>query len=385
MGRKWVGKLLTFLKDGIMKNGMIFKVVVFCVLLALGVSVVYGAAAPAASGRGRDSSGRGRFGLYGDWDIKVKVGEREMSWILAFSRDQERNLTAQRIGAFFATELEDVKFEDGNLSFNEVFRYGDNEIASKFRGKIEEGKLTGTLTSDRGETAVTGQQSPRIPRAVGSWDMTFKSGEREYTSKLVVKVDKEGKLSGEMKSERAKHTISDLAYERNSLTFKRKTKVGDREFESTFEGTIDYRTDMLTGKVTSDRGEGTAEGKRIGAAAIGTWNLDVTSEGGGFKQRLKVNRDLSALYGSTPVKAITLDGEKVSFKIVREFGDRKFEMDFSGKIAEAKESSVEGRAPEATITGEIKTSRGTMKVTGKKVIRTYRGRTGSTRSRSTTQ
>ena len=362
------------------KHGFI-KAVVCCVLVALAVSSVQGAAATSFSSR----TGRGRFGLYGDWDIKIKFGEREMNSILAFSRDAERNLTAQSISYWGVTDLKDVKFEEGNLSFTQTNRFGENEFTSKFAGKIVEGKLTGMLTSDRGESAVTGQRSPRMPRAVGRWDMKFKTAEREYTSTLVIKADKEGKLTAEMKSERVEHTISDVLYERGNLTFKRITKIGDRELESTFEGSIDRQTDTLTGTAKSDRGETTAEGKRIGTAAIGTWNLDVTSERGARKQRLKINPDLSALYGAMIIKEVTLDGDKVSFKIVREFGDQTYEMNFAAKIAEAKQTSEESRAPAATITGELKTTRGTSKIVGKKVVRTFRGRGGSTGRRSTTQ
>ena len=188
-----------------------------------------------------------------------------------------------------------------------------------------------------------------------------------------------------MNSDRVEHTISDVLYERGNLTFKRITKIGDRELESTFEGSIDRQTDTLTGTAKSDRGETTAEGKRIGTAAIGTWNLDVTSERGARKQRLKINPDLSALYGAMIIKEVTLDGDAVSFKTVLKFGDREYEMNFAGKIAEAKQTSEENRAPEATITGELKTTRGTSKIVGKKVVRTFRGRGGSTGRRSTTQ
>ncbi|MBL7153773.1 MAG: hypothetical protein ISS79_08645 [Phycisphaerae bacterium] len=342
-----------------MRNQRFIKAVVCCVLVVLAVSSAQGMARSS-------SSGRGRFGLYGDWDIKVKFGEREMQSILAFSRDQEGNLTGQWISFWGIGELKEVKFEEGNLSFTQTYRFGENEFTSKFAGKIEEGKLTGALSSDRGESEVIGKRSLRIPRAVGSWDMKFKMGEREYTSTLVVKADKEGKLTAEMKSERVEHTISDVLYERGNLTFKRKTKMGDREWESTFDGNIDWRTDTLSGTVKSDRGETTAEGKRIGTALIGTWNLEVTSERGTRKQRLKVNSDLSGLYGAIPVKKVNLDGDKVSFKTVLEFGEQKYEMNFAGKIAEAK------------LTGELKTSRGTSKITGKKVVRTFRRRSSST-------
>jgi len=71
---------------------------------------------------------------------------------------------------------------------------------------------------------------------------------------------------------------------------------------------------------------------------------------------------MSALYGSTLIKKINLDGDKVSFKYVLQFGDQEYEVSFEGNIAESK------------LTGEVKTSRGTSKVTGTR--RTFRRRRG---------
>ena len=101
------------------------------------------------------------------------------------------------------------------------------------------------------------------------------------------------------------------------------------------------------------------EGKLAGAPVIGTWNLDIAAEQGTRKQRLRVNSDMSGLYGSTPIDKIVLDGDKVSFKIVLKFGDREFEMKFAGKLEKEK------------LTGELTTSRGSSKITGTKVIRTF--------------
>jgi len=332
-----------------MKHQIFFKAVLCCslvVLLMLSAQVWGQASRPR------------RGGLYGDWEIKVQFGERQMESILSFSRDDEGKLLGQWISFWGLTELKDVKFEENKLSFVQTVRFGENEITSNFTGAIEDGKLTGTLSNDRGESKVEGMRSQRIPRAVGSWEMKYKIGEREITSTLVVKADKEGKLTAEWQSQWGEHEITDLQYERGKLTFKRKTKVQDREMESTFEGTI--QRDGLSGVMKSERGEITTEGKLIGAALIGTWNLELTSERGPRKQRLRVNPDMSGLYGAIPVKKVNLEDDKVSFKIVMEFGERKFEMSFEGKLAESK------------LTGELTTSRGTQKVTGTKVIRTFR-------------
>ncbi|MFQ6036847.1 MAG: hypothetical protein ACE5NM_13490, partial [Sedimentisphaerales bacterium] len=85
--------------------------------------------------------------------------------------------------------------------------------------------------------------------------------------------------------------------------------------------------------------------------------LEVTSENGSRRQILRVNPDLSGMYGPMAIKKIDLEGDQVAFQIVLQFGERKYEINFEGKL--------DGRK----LTGEITTSRGTRKVTGKKVVR----------------
>ena len=334
-----------------MKKHTIIKAVLCCALLVL---VMVSAQVRGGSSRPR------RGGLYGDWLVKMTVGERQWESILSFSRDREGNRTGQWISFWSMNEMKDVKFEKNQLSFVQVFRFGENESTSTFKGKIEEGKLSGTLSSNRGESKLEGKRSPRTPRAVGSWEMKYKVGEQEITGTLVVKADKERNLSAKWQSQRGEHEISDLKYERGNLSFKRTSKFGERQWESTFEGNV--RGDTLTGAFKSERGEIAAEGKIKNASLIGTWILEITSDRGARKQRLRINPDMSALYGSMPVKKINLEDGKVSFKLVMEFGDRKFESTFEGKIQDSK------------ITGELTSSRGTRKVTGKKVVRTFRRR-----------
>jgi len=355
-----------------MKNQTFIKAVLFCSLLVLVVPPVQGAARSS-------SSRRGGWGLYGDWQVKADFEGRQFESILSFSRDRQGNRTGQWISFWGLSELKDVKFEEDQLSFSRTSRNREGQSStSKFTGTIKDGKLSGTISSDRGQYKLEGKRSPRIPRAVGSWEIKFKIGEREITSTLVVKTvksdkpDEEDKLTAEWQSQRYEHQITDVQYERGNLTFKRKSKIEDRQFDSTFEGTIQRETDTLSGVMKSERGEIKVEGKRIGAAVIGTWDLEVTSERGSRKQRLKVNQDMTGLYGAIPIKKVNLKDDKVSFKIVMEFGERKFEWSFEGKLAEAKEPK------ESTLTGELKTSRGSSKVTGKKVIRTFTRRSSST-------
>jgi len=323
-----------------MERRAILKVVlvgllVFSFVLSAGVS---------AQSRSR------RGGLYGDWRIKMKFGDREFESILYFTRNQEGQYAGQWISFWGVNELQDVKFEDNKLTFTQVMRFRDQERTSKFTGMIENGELSGVLTSERGETEVKGKRVPRAPRGVGSWDMTIKAGEREYTGILTITADEEGNLSGTWESQRGEGKVKDVKYEDRKLTYTRVIERNGNQMELDFEGTVGYRS--LEGTYKGDGWEAPATGTRVGAGIIGTWSLDIESDRGSRKQRLRINPDLSALYGSTKVKKVNLDDDKISFKYTLQFGDQEYESSFEGKVSDSK------------LTGELKTSRGTSEVTG---------------------
>jgi hypothetical protein len=336
-----------------MKHRRCLKSVLFVVLILVVCSVQVSA---------QQSRGRG---IYGDWAVKVEIKGETITFesILSFSRDQEGNQTGCFMNPMELRELKDVKFEDGKLSFSESRRNGDE---TTFTGTITDGVLSGTWTGDMRDRELKGKRSPRVPRAVGNWELTYSMGEREITSPLIIKADAQGQLSAQSPSERVEHTITDLAYERGELKFKRTTKMGERQFESTFAGRI--QGNAITGTFTSQRGEAPVKGTRIGAAAIGTWILDVATDGRTLKQRLLVNPDMSGLYGPNPVKKINLEGNKLSFKATVEFGDNSYEIAFAGTVEEGKLTG------ERTIFNPPTTSRGTAKVTGTKVVRRSRRR-----------
>jgi len=325
-----------------MKQTVFYKMVGFVALMVLVTPLAAMSAEPAEKG------------ITGDWLLKVEFDGQQMTSIMSFSKDKEGKLAGQWISFFGLGELSDIKYEGNNLSFLQVSRFGDQEFRMNFAGTLDGDKISGTLSSDRGESKVEGQRVKPMPAAVGNWEMKVKMGEREFTATLVVKADKEGKLTADWQSQFGEHQISDVQFKDGKLTFKRTSKIQDRQFESTFEGMV--KADTLSGTFKSERGESAAEGKRIGAALIGKWELEITSERGTRKQILQVNPDLSGMYGSMPVKKINLEGDQVTFQIVLEFGEQKFEISFAAKLEDNK------------LTGETTSSRGTQKVTGKKVV-----------------
>ena len=295
-------------------------------------------------------------GPAGEWFVKAEFNGRPMESILVISRGEQGALTGQMIGFWGLSDLEDVRFENGQLTFTQVFRPPNGDpMRSQFKGTIANRQLAGTVSSDRGEYNLTGERRPRMSRAVGDWDMAVKMGEREFTAKLIVRPGANNTLTAQWQSQWGEHQITDVEVERNTLRFKRTSKVQDQEWTSTFEGTL--QRDTLTGTFKSERGEATAEGKRLGAALVGDWMLALTSDRGTRQQRLRVNPDLSGLYGATPIEKIRFEGDQVGFDLAWQFGDRTFETKFAGKLAESK------------LEGELTSERGSTKVTGTRVVR----------------
>ncbi|MHC4433020.1 MAG: SAM-dependent methyltransferase [Planctomycetota bacterium] len=300
----------------------------------------------------RVSAGQAGRGITGDWQVKVDYDGRQMSSILSLSEDDDGRLKGELINLWGITELRDLKHEGNELSFVQVYRSRDQERTSNFTGSIRRGKLSGTLSSDRGDFEAEGSRLRRMPMAAGTWEMNLKMDERQFTANLVVKSDEQRKLSADWKSGWGEHQITNVSLKAGKLTFDRKSKAQDRQWESSFEGKVKGHT--LTGTITSERGDITVEGKRVGAAAVGLWELDITSDSGSRKQLLRINPDLSAMYGPIPVGKVDLDGDQVAFKTVVDFGERKYDISFAGQVENRK------------LTGEITTSRGTRQVTGQR-------------------
>jgi hypothetical protein len=296
------------------------------------------------------SAGQAKKGNTGDWQVKIDFNDRQITSILSFSSNKDGELAGSWISFWGLSELKDIKYEGGDLSFVQVYRFRERESEAKFVGTVKRRKLTGTLSSDRGESKVEGTRLRPMARAVGNWDMKIKVGEREYTATLIIKPDQDGKLTADWQSQWGEHKISDVEFKRNKLKFKRTSKVQDRQWESTFDGTV--KRHMLSGTFTSDRGVIEAEGTRFGAALIGKWNLEITSDRGSRTQILQINPDLSGLYGPIAIEKVNLEDSQVGFKTTLEYNERKREISFAGTLRGKK------------LNGEMTTSRGTRKVQG---------------------
>ena len=291
--------------------------------------------------------------IVGEWEMKMDFGGRDSFATLSITKNDDGTLS----GKWGSSDLSDVKFDGEKLTFVRVIRFGDQEFSMDYSGVLKDGKLTGTMSSDRGEFAANGtRKKPKLP-VLGQWDIKFNVMDRDINAKLIVSQAQDGKLEGKWTEEMGEHTISNIKFEGDKLTFVRQSKVEDFEFENTYEGTV--KGDELTGMLKGEMGEWQANGKRFGTTLIGDWELTVTSDWGTRPGMMKIYSDLTGRYeffgGEIPMKDLKFEGDQVTFYI--EFGppDQAFKMEFKGKL--------EGK----TLKGQMESDRGTNEITGKKL------------------
>lgn len=289
----------------------------------------------------------------GEWELQMERNGLTTYATLTIARAADGKLT----GKWGTNDLADVKFEGQKLTFGRTLRLGDQEFTMNYEGTLKDGALTGTLSSERGNFPANGARPRARHSALGRWELKYTIGDRDIVAVLAVVQKADGSLDATWTNTAAEHVVSDVKLEGQKLTLARKSKVQDREFESTYEATIDGH--KLTGTIKSPLGEVPANGTRIGADLIGKWELATSSERGPRTSVLTVFGDLTGryeLFGSEiPFRDLKLDGGQVSFSLEVGFGDQTFTLDFKGKL--------EG----STLKGQVITPRGTREATGKRV------------------
>ena len=292
--------------------------------------------------------------ITGDWEITMDNNGRKSYAMLSIKKAEDGTLT----GTWGSTEISNVKFEDGKLTFIRTMGRGDREFTTDYEGTLKDGKLMLTISNDWAEFDAVGARPKPMNPALGQWDVNFNIGDMDINAKLTISQTKEGKLEGKWTEQMGEHKITDVKFEDGKLTFTRHSKVEDMEFDNTFEGTV--KDNKLTGTLKgSDMGQWKVEGQRIGQNLIGTWEVTTVSDFGSRTTIMKVFPDLTGRYevfdSEVPMKNLKLEGDQVTFDLEMGFGDMTFEMDFKGKL--------EGK----TLKGQMSSDRGTSEITGKKI------------------
>lgn len=318
-----------------MPNGTRKAVIFVCILLLVQTSLVLAAE-----------------DITGEWEMTMDFGGRDTFATLTITKKDDDALA----GKWGSRDLSDVKFDGEKLTFVRTISFGDQEFTMDYEGTLKDGKITGTMSSDRGESSANGaRRKPKLP-VLGQWDIKFNVQDREINARLIVTQKPDGTLDGKW-NEEGEHVVSDVKFKDGKLTFTRNSKIEDFEFETTYEGNV--KGNKLTGVLKGEMGDFQANGKRFGTALIGKWELTSTSDFGTFTSMMRIELDMTGRYeffgGEIPMKDLKLDGDKVTFYI--EFGppDQTFKMEFNGKL--------DGK----TLKGQMESDRGTSEITGTKL------------------
>jgi hypothetical protein len=289
----------------------------------------------------------------GRWELEYTVREREVSAVLIVSEGAGGRLQGKWESSFGEHVVSNVEFREGKLSFARKSTFNDRDVESTFEGTIRGHELAGTIRSELGEIAARGRR--RGAALAGKWELTSSGAQGEIRNLLVIHED----LSGRYELFGAELPIRGLELEGDRVAFQVEAGFGDQPFTLEFKGKLDGKT--LRGEVTTPRGTRDVAGRKLDplAALAGAW--EITREGGrgASTATLVIREDRTGTYTArertAPITDLEFDGERLSFKVTMQFGEREVSMEFKGK--------VEGKA----LKGEFISARGAREATGKKL------------------
>ncbi|MCK4999980.1 MAG: M60 family metallopeptidase [Anaerohalosphaera sp.] len=204
----------------------------------------------------------------GKWEVTIKFNEREMVTTLSITQgkggayaaawERKRREGEQRRGE---TNITDVKVEGNKISFTMTSKYGENEWTSSYAGTIEGDKLTGKLTSERGEIDANGVRVK--PAVFGNWEFTSQGrGGGSRTRLLVLKED----MTGTYQMRDSDVAIKDFKVDGNAVSFKIDMSYGQNSFTMEYKGKL--TGEELKGEWITPRGSREAVGKRAGTTIV---------------------------------------------------------------------------------------------------------------------
>jgi hypothetical protein len=209
-------------------------------------------------------------GVVGEWEFKSQMQARTSTATMTISKNAEGKYEGTWSSQRGESTLSDITFENGKVKFVQTSDFGGQAMKTTYEGTVEGGAITGKGQNQWGDFTfdgtLQGEAKKGAEAIVGEWQMNVNMPVRENIEKLTITKNADGTLAGKWEGRRGESTISDVKFEGGKLTFTRISRFGDREFTSTFEGTVEG--DNIKGVFSSERGEREANATRITAAKV---------------------------------------------------------------------------------------------------------------------
>jgi len=199
-------------------------------------------------------------GVVGEWEFKSKFEGRSSEATMTIKKTTEGKYEGTWSAQWGDSTLSDIVLDNGKLTFVQTSDFGGREMKTTYEAKVEGAKLTGTGKGRFGEVKIDGILQGDPNTIEGEWQLNTTIPPREIIDKLTITKDANGVLEGKWTSPRGENTISNMMLDGNKLTFIRKSKMGEMEFEMNYEGTIEG--DQIKGAFISNFGEREANATR---------------------------------------------------------------------------------------------------------------------------
>lgn len=204
-------------------------------------------------------------GVVGEWEFKRERPARTSTATMTITKNAEGEYEGTWSARWGESTLSDITLENGKVKFVQTISFGEQEMKTTYEGTVKSGKITGKGQGRWGdftfEGTLQGEAKTCADAIVGKWQMSVMMPEHEIVEKLTITKNADGTLAGKWEGRRGESTISDVKFEGGKLTFTRTSRFGEREFTSTFEGTVEG--DNMEGVFRSERGEREANATRV--------------------------------------------------------------------------------------------------------------------------
>jgi len=189
--------------------------------------------------------------ILGNWNMTIKMGEREFNTVLVVSAGEQGKLQAEWQSQWGEHKITDVQFKGGKLTFSRVSTFNDNEWKTTYEGTLKGHALTGTFNAQQGQIPANGKRAGAA--LVGKWDLTIDSDQGTRKQRLTVQPDLSARFGA--------LPINKIGLEEDQVSFEMTLPFGDNEYELSFEAKLE--AGKLTGELTTAEGTSEVTGTKI--------------------------------------------------------------------------------------------------------------------------
>jgi hypothetical protein len=279
----------------------------------------------------------------GEWSMVMDFQGQDVPGTMTLTEAEGGGIAGVWTADGEETELVDVKFDGGILTFTRSVDYQDQVFDIDYAGTIDGDSITGAFSTPAGDLATNGTRGGGSDDAglAGSWILQVDSQLGENERGLNIADD----MTAVYVADGEEFEVEDLDLDGDTVTFAVTLELQGQELTLDFEGELDGNS--LVGELFMD-GSSVAEveGSRAGGGggiAPGEYALTVDSQIGEFQHKLTVNDDGSMIYESdgeeTEPTNVEVDGTEVYFEVTVNADGQSFDLEFEGTF---EDGSLEG-------------------------------------------